>query len=115
MKRTFFIITAFIILTVIFLFNAGGIIKTVKRLGTETYYVKLSTEPVINDDQYWKYNYLSKGYSTAGTEKYLAFMADHLLKSDAYLRVYVRKGNDVISWEEVPEQDIPSDVRRYLN
>lgn len=112
-KRSLQIIIGVIIVSIVF--NAGSIIKMAKRIGSESYYVKISsTHPVSNGHSPWKYTYLTEAYSAGGTEKSLEFTASHVLRSGAYLRIYVRNNADVISWEEIPLHAIPPDARKRL-
>ncbi|WP_105466201.1 YxeA family protein [Escherichia coli] len=112
-KRSLQIIVGVIIFLVIF--NANDIIKMVKRIGSESYYVRISAaHSVSNAHNFWKYTYLTEAYSATGTEKSLEFTASHVLRSGAYLRIYVRNNADVISWEEIPLYAIPPDARKRL-
>lgn len=112
-KRSLQIIAGVILFSVIF--NADDIIKMVKRIGSESYYVRISaTHSVSNAHNFWKYTYLTEAYSATGTEKSLEFTASHVLQSGAYLRIYVRNNADVISWEEIPLYAIPPDARKRL-
>lgn len=112
-KRSLQIIAGVIIFSVIF--NANDIIKMVKRIGSESYYVRISAaHSVSNAHNFWKYTYLTEAYSATGTEKSLEFTASHVLRSGAYLRIYVRNNADVISWEEIPLYAIPPDARKRL-
>lgn len=112
-KQSLQVIIAVIICAIIF--NVGSIIKMAKRIGSESYYVEISTDyPVYNGQDLWKYTYLTEGYSSAGVEKSLDFSTHHVLRPGAYLRVYVRNNADVISWEEVPLHVIPPDARKRL-
>ncbi|KAE9777074.1 YxeA family protein [Escherichia coli] len=112
-KRSLQIIASVIIFSVIF--NANDFIKMVKRIGSELYYVRISAvHSVSNAHNFWKYTYLTEAYSATGTEKSLEFTASHVLRSGAYLRIYVRNNADVISWEEIPLYAIPPDARKRL-
>ncbi|HAO9089131.1 TPA: hypothetical protein IRL80_004810 [Escherichia coli] len=69
MKQIFFMIAAVIILFITCLFKPVDIINGVKRLGCESYYVKISAEnPAVNGDAVWKYTYLQVGYSSSRAE-----------------------------------------------
>lgn len=57
-------ITVGVIIFFSVIFNAGNIIKMVKRIGNESYYVRISAaHPVSNDYNLWKYTYLPEAYS----------------------------------------------------
>ncbi|WP_214293051.1 hypothetical protein, partial [Escherichia coli] len=61
-KRSLQIIVGVIIFSVIF--NANDIIKMVKRIGSESYYVRISAaHSVSNAHNFWKYTYLTEAYS----------------------------------------------------
>lgn len=104
-----------IIVTIIaIIFNAGSLIRMAKRIGSEPYYVKISTDhPIDNGRPPWKFTYLIEAYSATGTEKSLEFTTSHVLRPGAHLQVYVRD-DDVISWEEIPLHAIPPDARKQL-
>ncbi len=111
-KRSLQVITIVIIVALIF--NAGSIIKMAKRIGSEPYYVKISTaHPINNGHPPWQFTYLTEAYSATGTEKSLEFTASHVLRPGAHLQIYVRN-DDVISWEEIPLHTIPPDARKRL-
>lgn len=111
-KRSLQIIIAVTIIAIIF--NAGSLIRMAKRIGSEPYYVTISTDHPINNGQPpWKFTYLIEAYSATGTAKLLEFTTSHVLRPGAYLRVYVRN-NSVITWEEIPLHAIPPDARKQL-
>lgn len=106
------VITIVIISAIVF--NADSIIRMTERIGSEPYYVKISTtHPINNGQELCKFTYLTEAYSAIGTEKSLEFTASHILKPGTYLRAYVRN-DTVISWEEIPLHTIPPDARKRL-
>lgn len=115
-SKYFFIAVAFLVALFFVLLNSKNIIAQAKRWGGEQYYVKISSEaPTDNGQEYWKYTYQLGGYSSDGAKRLLRFDANRILRSSAYLRVYVRDDGAVITWEEVPPQDVPAVAQKYLN
>ena len=116
MKKFILSIIAIFIVGTILLFNSNNIIKGVKRIGSEQYYVKIPTTPPSNiNESYWRYAYLIEGYTERGQKKTLSFLSNRILRPHAYLRVYVQKDNEVVSWEEVQPQNIPPDTHQKLD
>lgn len=116
MKKIFLLITAIVVFVVMLLiFDSNSVIKEIKRFGCNQYYVKIPVSPP-SDSGYedWKYAYSLDGYSGHGENKILSFTSDRILRSSAYLKVYVCNENDVVTWEEVKLNDIPPNIQKQL-
>lgn len=116
MKKIFLLIATIVVFVVIlFIFYSNSVIKEMKVFGCNQYYVKIPISPPReNDYEDWKYTYSLGGYSDHGENKILSFTSDRILRSNAYLKVYVCNENDVVTWEEVKLNDIPSNIQKNL-
>lgn len=115
-SKHFFIFLALLVALLLALSNSKKLIGYVKRSGGDPYYVKISGEaPGDNGQEYWKYTYQLGGYSDDGEKRLLKFDANRILRSGAYLRVYVRDDGAVITWVEVEPRDVPAEAQAYLH
>lgn len=114
-------IIAFLIVLIIFI---GGSFYTYNYFyGGETYYTKIvsdgekSTETAENGDIVTFYTYNQAAYNDDGQEKDVTLheARENPLKMDAYLKMVVNDRKGVISWEEVTQADLPTDVEAELN
>lgn len=87
------------------------------RFGKKAVYVQVG-EPSYTDEQkidsgqimttYW---YELPAYDEDGKVMDVEFSAQKELKQDAYLKLYIKKGNEVTSYDEVSWEDIPGAVK----
>lgn len=88
------------------------------RLGGDAYYTKIEGAGTkINEDLpdgYVRYEYELPAYNNNGEAATLPFTADKQLREDAYLKLYVKEGKGVTSYQEVSFNDIPEAVQQML-
>jgi len=118
MKKVFLGIGALFIL-----FVAGLVVlMTVdfNRLNKETYYVNITADGEVeeykasNGEIFKMYWYELPTYNKNGKEKTLKFSAQKNLRHDAYLKLYVKKENEVTSYDEVKFHELPAKVQDQL-
>ncbi|MBT2577506.1 YxeA family protein [Bacillus sp. ISL-8] len=85
---------------------------SIKKWGTGSYYVQITTDGQLQDNN--RYEYRLKGFDEEGTEKEMLFDAERKLKKDAFLKVYYDKDKGVKTWEEVKKDDIPEKAKINL-
>lgn len=118
MKKVFFGIGALFIIFV----AALVILMTVdfNRLNKDSYYVQISADGEVEEikldsgeivETYW---YELPSYNESGEEKTLKFSAGKNLRKDAYLKLYVKNGDEVSSYDEVKFHDIPRKAQEQL-
>jgi len=118
MKKIFISIGALFIL-----FVAGlSVLMTIdfNRLNKDTFYVHITTDGKVeeykaNDGQilqtYW---YELPAFKENGEEMTLKFSAQKNLRLDAYLKLYVKKENEVTSYDEIQFEDMPAKVQAQI-
>lgn len=91
------------------------------RLGKENAYVQLNKEPRVEEEtlesgevmkRYW---YELSAYNKEGKAIAVEFSSSRALREDAYLMLYLDDSNEVTSYDEVKESDIPSEVIEKIN
>jgi len=90
------------------------------RFGKEHVYVQIG-EPSYTDEQkidtgqimtsYW---YELPAYDDSGNVVDVEFFSKKELRQDAYLKLYVKKGNEVTSYDEVSWEGIPKAAQEEL-
>lgn len=90
------------------------------RLGKDHYYVQITTDGererfVASDGAvYESYWYTLPAYNEKGEEQIVKFSAQKNLRKDAYLMLYLKKGDEVTSFDEVQAADLPEKVKEKL-
>ena len=111
-----------IVVFFIVLAGAGYAVLSIdwNRFNKEHYYVQISGTPNVEEfvdskgAVYKSYWYTLPAYNEDGEMKELNFSAAKELRADAYLKIYVKKGNVVTSYDEVNEADIPQKAKEQL-
>ena len=92
----------------------------INRFGKDNVYVQVGdpsyTEEYKTDSgqiitTYW---YESPAYDDNGGVVDVEFSAQKELRQDAYLKLYIKKGNEVTSYDEVSWEEIPNAAREGL-
>lgn len=90
------------------------------RINKDTYYVQVTTDGELEEyklntgkiaETYW---YELPSYDESGKEQTLKFSAIKNLRKDAYLKLYVKDGNEVSSYDEVQFDEIPKKAQEKL-
>ncbi|MEG0449792.1 MAG: YxeA family protein [Lysinibacillus sp.] len=90
------------------------------RINKDTYYVQVTTDGELEEykldtgeiaETYW---YELSSYDERGKEQTLKFSANKNLRKDAYLKLYVKGGKEVSSYDEVQFDDIPSKAQEQF-
>lgn len=110
-----------IILTLIF---AGLLLLVVSidpnRIGKDNVYVEVIEATDTMEDKLdsgeliSRYTYKQKAFDKGGKPVELEFSAGKELRKGAYLMLYVKKGNEVTSYDEVKWNEIPSKAQTEL-
>ncbi|MFA1822834.1 YxeA family protein [Virgibacillus oceani] len=106
----------------ILLVAAVVILATVdfNRLGKENVYVQVGDPSYTNEHQldsgeimtsYW---YELPAYRENGSTVKVEFSAQKELRQDAYLKLYVKQGNEVTSYDEVSWEEVPEAAQEEL-
>lgn len=112
-----------LMISVVMLFVAAVVVVATvdfNRLGKDHVYVqvdevsyteetKLDTGEIMTT--YW---YEQPAYTEDGEEVQVKFSAQKELRKEAYLMLYVKKENEVTSFDEVDEEDIPTAAKEAL-
>lgn len=92
----------------------GGLIQVDwNRIGKDTLFVKVEAVSDVeettleNGDVMKRYVYTLPAFTSDGKEKEVTFTAANKLREGAYLRLYVKDGDTVTSYEEVSRSDVP--------
>ncbi|MEK5067403.1 YxeA family protein [Sporosarcina sp. FSL K6-1508] len=91
------------------------------RLGTESYYVQITESGTKLEDKspggelYVRYEYTLPAFDKKGNEKEFTFTGGHELRKDAYLELFIKKGKEVTSYQEVEKEEIPTKAKDKLN
>ncbi len=92
----------------------------INRFGKEDVYVQVGDPAYTEEDKldsgqimtsYW---YELPAYDDNGSVKDVEFSAQKELKQDAYLKLYIKKGNEVTSYDEVSWEEIPGAAQEKL-
>lgn len=90
------------------------------RINKDVYYVQITTDGEVEEYKlnsgeiaktYW---YELPSYDENGKEAILKFSATKNLRKDAYLKLYVKGGKEVSSYNEVQFDEIPTKVQEKL-
>lgn len=90
------------------------------RINKDTYYVQVTTDGELEEyklntgkiaETYW---YELPSYDERGKEQTLEFSATKNLRKDAYLKLYVKGGKEVSSYDEVQFDEIPTKAQEKL-
>lgn len=90
------------------------------RFNKEHYYVQITDAPSVeefvdtNGAVYKSYWYTQTGYHEDGKEQQLNFSGQKELRQDAYLRIYVKDGDVVTSYDEVTFEEMPEAAQKAL-
>ncbi|MBP2079701.1 YxeA family protein [Oceanobacillus polygoni] len=109
-------------ITSILLVAAVVILATVdfNRLGKENVYVQVGDPSYTDEDRldsgeimtsYW---YELPAYRENGSAVKVEFSAQKELRQDAYLKLYVKEGNEVTSYDEVSWEEVPEAAQEEL-
>jgi uncharacterized protein (TIGR01655 family) len=89
------------------------------RLGKDTLFVEVQTPSDVeettleNGDVMKRYVYTQPAYTPEGELNEVTFTAGKELREGAYLRLYVKDGDTVTSYDEVSREDVPRSVIQY--
>lgn len=115
-------IIALMISVVVLFVAAVVVLMTVdfNRVGKDNVYVQID-EPTSNEEDkldtgevmttYW---YEQPAYTEDGEEIEVEFSAQKELRQGAYLKLYMNKNNEVSSYDEVSEEELPAAVEEAL-
>ncbi|WP_405114256.1 YxeA family protein [Paenibacillus sp. FSL K6-1217] len=102
---------------IVFVIGAVGVFALAKidfnRFNAEDYYLQITEDGVpqeykLSDGTVMtSYSYSLEATNAKGTTIPLEFNAQKNLRKGAYLKIYVKKGNQVSSYDEVKLEDIP--------
>lgn len=90
------------------------------RINKDTYYVHVTTDGEVEENKlstgeiakrYW---YELPSYDDSGKEQTLKFSAAKNLRQNAYLKVYVKGGTEVSSYDEIQFEEIPTKAQEKL-
>lgn len=111
MKNKYIIICMIIMLGAIMTACSPQALQT---LGSSKYYVKVQGEgETYTNNDITRYKYELTGFNKDGESEDLSFTANHQLLEGAYLKIYFKK-DEVITYEEVDDEDIPDEALRGL-
>ncbi|WP_026825224.1 MULTISPECIES: YxeA family protein [Exiguobacterium] len=86
------------------------------RIGKDTLFVEIKGATDIeettleNGEVMKRYVYTQPAFSSEGKSKEVTFTAMKELREGAYLRLYVKDGDTVTSYEEVSRADVPQSI-----
>ena len=86
------------------------------RIGKDTLFVKVEAmsdveETTLENGEVMKrYVYKQPAFTSDGKSKEVTFTATKELREGAYLRLYVKDGDTVTSYEEVSRADVPRSI-----
>ncbi|MFJ7367515.1 YxeA family protein [Peribacillus frigoritolerans] len=102
---------------IFFILGAAGVFALTKidfnRMNADNYYLQITEDGVQHETKlddgsvmtYYSYELNAKNED--GETKPLEFTAQKNLRKDAYLKMYVKNGDEVSSYDEVKFEDIP--------
>ncbi|MEH6944066.1 YxeA family protein [Bacillus sp. JJ722] len=113
-----------IIIGIVFSIGVVGILLLTKvdfnRMNANHYYLQITEDGVphekklSNGEIMTTYSYKLNATNDEGKSKTLEFNAQKNLRKDAYLKMYVKKENEVSSYDEVQFKDIPEKAQEKL-
>lgn len=118
MKKKAIIVSVIIALVLGFLIFIRNV--NINRLGAEQYYTQINVDgkkmEVRSDsgEKFISYEYTLQGINKDGEEQTLTFTASKELRKEAFLGVYVKKGKEVSSYQEVKLDEIPDKAKEKL-
>ncbi|MCL9780709.1 YxeA family protein [Vibrio sp. S4M6] len=116
MKKSIYVLFIIMLLAVVFNVDSNKVIKKIKRINSQQYYVTISDDqPIKNSEVHWGLTYKLEGYSEKNDKRLLTFNSDRVLTPSKHLRVYVRANGEVISWEQVSCTSIPMVVKSNMH
>lgn len=114
----------FITLSIVIVIVIAGLVvlSTVdfNRAGKDNVYVQVIGEGkeesfTSNDGTIYKsYWYTLPAYNEQGEQTEVKFSASKMLKEGAFLKLYVKDGNEVTSYDEVSHSELPVAVQNIL-
>jgi uncharacterized protein (TIGR01655 family) len=109
--------TIITVAVLVLLIGGGYYFINYNRIGTETYYTKITKDGVMENEHAdsTRYNYSLPGFTKDGEEKELDFSAIKNLRKGAYLKIYTKPVKGVTSYEEVKKADIPEKAQAKVN
>ncbi|WP_040978037.1 YxeA family protein [Oceanobacillus jeddahense] len=115
-------IIALVISVVVLFVAAVVVLMTVdfNRAGKDNVYVQIDEsayteeEKLDNGEVMKTYWYEQPAYTEDGEEIHVEFSAQKELRQGAYLMLYVNKDNEVSSYDEVSEAELPDAVEEAL-
>lgn len=88
------------------------------RLGAEAYYTKIEgAGAIVNEDMpddYIRYEYHLPSFKDDGEAAKLPFTAAKQLREGAYLKLFVKEGKGVTSYQEVSFDEIPAAAQKMF-
>ncbi|MGG3891518.1 YxeA family protein [Metabacillus fastidiosus] len=118
MKKLGAIVIAIIVVLIGFVIFIQNV--NINRFSADQYYVKISESgnklegKTESGQVYVQYEYKLPAFDQSGNEKELTFTAPKELRQNAYLMLYVKNGQEVTSYQEVKEKEIPEKVADNL-
>lgn len=118
MKKVFITLSLLIVIVI-----AGLIVLSTvdfNRAGKENVFVQVigkgEEETFTSSDGavYKSYWYTLPAYNEQGEQIEVKFSATKELKLGAYLKLYVKEGNEVTSYDEVSHSELPIEVQKIL-
>lgn len=91
--------------------------QPLQTIGSTKYFVKVDDageKQEIEEEDMTRYEYNLAGYDEDGEKKDLLFTAGKELKQGAFLQVYYKE-DEVITFEEVDEDEVPEQAIASLN
>lgn len=86
------------------------------RIGKDTLFVKVEAVSDVeettleNGDVMKRYVYTQSAYTSEGKPKKVTYTAAKELREGAYVRLYVKDGDTVTSYDEVKREEVPHQV-----
>ncbi|MFJ7973718.1 YxeA family protein [Psychrobacillus sp. NPDC096389] len=113
-----------IVIGVLFAVGGVGIFAITKidfnRTNADNYYLQITEDGVPHEDKLddgsvmTTYSYQLDATNADGKTIPLEFTAQKNLRKDAYLKMYVKKDDQVSSYDEVKLEDIPNKAQKQL-
>ncbi|WP_411739493.1 YxeA family protein [Peribacillus sp. S4] len=107
----------FMVVGILFILGATGVFALTKidfnRMNTDNYYLQITEDGVQHETKLddgtvmTSYSYKLDAKNADGKTIPLEFTAQKNLRKDAYLKMYVKNGDEVSSYDEVKIEDIP--------
>ncbi|WHX67712.1 YxeA family protein [Peribacillus frigoritolerans] len=107
----------FKVVGILFILGAAGVFALTKidfnRMNADNYYLQITEDGVQHETKLddgtvmTSYSYKLDAKNADGETIPLEFTAQKNLRKDAYLKMYVKNGDEVSSYDEVKFEDIP--------